>query len=153
VFKIEIIRRSSLSRLSFLTTYLLNSTISNLSIGQTWIRYLGWDIKMRYLRHPGGRATDQHTWRSIDWYCCCRWRELVPGHTRCRSRWCKADDRRSPGYQLSRHSRSIAALPAHPTDVQTTPWCRKKGTNFLLRASFLMLDRNWWIFSHTLRKV
>ena len=33
-----------------------------------------------------------------------------------------------------------------------TPWGRKK-TNFLLCASFLILDRDWWIFSHTLRKV
>jgi len=30
---------------------------------------------------------------------------------------------------------------------------QKKGTNFLLCASFLVLDRNRRIFSHTLRKV
>ena len=29
---------------------------------------------------------------------------------------------------------------------------QKKGTDFLLHVSFLILDRNWWIFSHTLRK-
>jgi len=36
-----------------------------------------------------------------------------------------------------------------------TPWGRIIGTSFLLCASFLILDRNWWIFSHTgtLRKV
>ena len=31
-----------------------------------------------------------------------------------------------------------------------TPWRRRKGTNFLMCASFLVLDRNWWIFSRTL---
>jgi len=28
----------------------------------------------------------------------------------------------------------------------STPWGRKKGTNFLSCASFLILDRNWWFF-------
>ena len=30
---------------------------------------------------------------------------------------------------------------------------QKKGTNFFLCASFIILDRNWWIFTYTLRKV
>ena len=30
---------------------------------------------------------------------------------------------------------------------------QKKGTNFLMHASCLILNRNWWVFSHTSRKV
>jgi len=39
--------------------------------------------------------------------------------------------------------------------IPFTPRGIRKGTSFLLRASFLILDRNWWIFSRTLglRKV
>jgi len=39
--------------------------------------------------------------------------------------------------------------------IHFTPRGIRKGTSFLLRASFLILDRNWWIFSRTLglRKV
>jgi len=44
-------------------------------------------------------------------------------------------------------------LARHPVAFYTAR--QKRRTNVLLRASFLILDRNWWFFSHTLglRKV
>ena len=47
-------------------------------------------------------------------------------------------------------------IPQITTLCCSSPSCyvytmrQKKGTNFLLCASFLILDRNWWIFFHIL---
>jgi len=49
------------------------------------------------------------------------------------------------------HAEIISGIEKQKNSLYT-PWGRKKGTDFLLRVSFLILDRNWWIFSHTLRK-
>ena len=45
---------------------------------------------------------------------------------------------KSPGMRPIQHNTT--------SPYSTTPWGRKKGTNFLLCASYLVLDRNWWIF-------
>jgi len=71
--------------------------------------------------------------------------------------WCKDNNHRPNNYRKYLTEWKRLACWNYKWHWKTknslyTPWGRKKGTDFLLRISFLILDRNWWIFSHTLRK-